>query len=144
MKQKLITFIALLICSKLYGQTLDDSTLKAIMKGNEYLVSLSDSMNFSAEIKPYYKSIINYINETKTNKSDWYLLTPTFQEKKKSILVSIYHVDGFRYILEANRIAHKKGDEVLGSAGIGNASGRDGELEIDKKTKKVIKFRFEE
>ena len=145
-----IIFIALSIflCSNSFGQAKKDSTMIQFIKCQKDFVALSDTANLPKEIQPYYESILDYLSKNNLNKNDYYVWTSFIEYGTDTIFIPIYHYDGFikkKELEDKDRELNKnrkKDDPIFVTDMNGNATGKDGNLEIDKRTKKVTSFKL--
>ncbi|GEM_PF-1950135 len=112
---------------------------------NEF-IGLRDLNKMSDSIKPFLSSINEFMTLRKMNYNRYWINTTSIIEDSTQMYIPIHHYDGFVFekeLQEKNIRANKdkKEEEPLTITDfVGNASGKDGYLEIDKKTKRVIGF----
>ena len=125
--KKLIIGISILFSIIANGQNQKDLTLfSSIQNGNNYL-SLKDSINLPNSISPYCNLIIDYFQDYQIDANDYFILKSSIVNADTVLTFSMYHFDGF---------ARKENSDPIK----GNASGKDGDIKIDIKNKKVISF----
>ncbi len=140
--QIIIAFAGIFICSQAFGQKKDAEILEYISH-KEGLVVLTDSSDLSVSIKPYQGIIMDYLAKNNLNTNDYYVWTSRIQKNNSTLIIPIYHYDGFKFVKEledqnaAAYKARKEGELITVTDFNGNASGKDGNLEIDLQTKKV-------
>ena len=145
---KKVPLIALLILlySISYGQTKKDSAIIQYIQTQAAYISLTDSTNIPGKLIPYYGLILDYMAKHKMNKNDYFIWISSIKDDTNSLTIPFCHYDGFvvkKGIEEKNKKAiknKKPGEPFTVTAFVGNASGRDGSLEIDKQLKKVVGF----
>lgn len=130
MKKILIFIPILLFCIQLHGQTKKDSTVIEFIKSNKSYVVLSDSASMPESVKDYYNCISKYFKRHRKVLDDYYVLSSRIEDDSTLISIPIYHYDGFKKQKEAN----DKNEKLLI---LGNLSGKDGYIKINKSTKKV-------
>ena len=88
------------------------------------------------------------MNKNKMPLNDYWILTPSVKEDSSSLSIPICHYDGFVFkkeLEQKNKDANKdrkEGEPMTVITFVGNASGKDGNLEIDKNTKIVLSFKL--
>ncbi len=146
MKKVLFLLSSTLFFSNLFGQVEKDSAIIEFIKTKKDFVLLTDTNFLPQTIIPYYESVANYMSKNKMNMNDYYVWTSYIKNQATSICIPICHYEGFKLLKdlknkdeEANK-NRKKNDPLIITDINGNVSGIDGDLEIDKKTKKVMRF----
>lgn len=149
MKKIIFLGLTIILSQNLLGQDnkLDSAVIEFIKSKKEF-VGVDDTSNLPAIVRSYYKSILNYLTDNKLDKKLYYISINYIQDKSESILVPLYHFAGFKKKLELENKDKDfnakiwKGEYPRTTNMMGNASGKDGNLEIDKKTKNIIGFTF--
>ena len=149
MKKTIFVGLTIILCLNVFGQDnkLDSAVIEFIKSQKEF-VGVVDTINLPAIVKPYYKSILDYLTENKLNKKLYYISVNYIQDKSESISIPLYHFNGFKKQLELENKDKEynekrpKGEYPRTTNMVGNASGKDGNLEIEKKTQKIIGFTF--
>ncbi len=142
MKELFIALSFMLLVSPTSAQSRLDPVIDYI-KAKKAFVPLLDTANYPVSIKPYYKPILSRFLNDATN---FYISTKGIEETSDLLSILVYHYRGFereKRFEDEDREANKdkKAGEPIQQSGLtGNASGKDGTLVIDKKTKEVIRF----
>ncbi len=142
MKELFIALSFTLLVSPTSAQSRLDPVIDYI-KAKKTFVPLLDTANHPVSIKPYYKPIFSRLLK---DASSFYISTKGIEETSDLLSISVYHYKGFerkKRLEDEDREANKskKAGEPMQMSGLaGNASGKDGTLVIDKKTKEVIRF----
>ena len=150
MKKVPLIVLLILLYSTSYGQTKKDSAIIQYIQTKAAYISLTDSTNIPGKLIPYYGLILDYLAKHNMNKSDYYIWISYIKDDTNSLTIPICHYDGFviiKGVEEENKKAFenkKPGEPYKVTQMVGNASGRDGSLEIDKQLKKVVGFRLSE
>ena len=144
----LLTILILLISISVHGQLKRDSTVINYIEVQREFVGLNDLNGIPDYIRPYLSSIEEYMNKNKMPLDEYWIWTSYIREDSNSLSIPICHYDGFVVIKELeqkNKDANKdrkEGEPMTVIAFKGNASGKDGNLEIDKNTKIVLSFKL--
>lgn len=131
-----------------YGQTEKDSIVIDFIKEQKEFVGLNELGSIPDSIIPYLDSVKDYMKMNKMNPDDYWIWTSYIQEDSNSVFIPLCHYDGFEFkknLEEQNKEANKdrkEGDLITVIDFNGNASGKDGHLQIEKSTKKVLSFRL--
>jgi len=142
MKELFIALSFMLFVSPTSAQSSLDPVIDYI-KAKKTFVPLLDTANHPVSIKPYYKLILSRFLKDASN---FYISTKGIKETSDLLSIPVYHYMGFerkKRLEDQDREANKnkKAGEPMQVSGLGgNASGEDGTLVIDKKTKEVIRF----
>ena len=140
--QLIIAFAGIFICSQAFGQKKDAEILEYISH-QEGLVVLTDLPNLAVSVMPYQEIIKEYLAKNNLTINDYYVWTSQIQKNNSTLTIPIHHYDGFKLRKEledqntAAYKARKEGELYMVKDFDGNASGKDGSLEIDLRTKKV-------
>jgi len=146
MKNVPLIVLLILLYSTSYGQAKKDSATIQYIQTQAAYISLTDSTIMPGQLIPYSGLILDYLAKHKMNKNDYYIWISYIQEDTNSLFIPICHYDGFvlkKEIEEKNKKAkenNKPGEPLTVIDFVGNASGRDGSLKIDKQLKKVVGF----
>ncbi|UTW65124.1 hypothetical protein KFE94_10575 [bacterium SCSIO 12643] len=141
-----LTFLILI--HNAYGQIEKDSTIINYINDQKEFVGFNNLDELPESIKPYLTTIKDYMANNKMDLNDYWFWTSYVQEDSSSIYIPICHYDGFVFkkdLEEKNIEANKdrKERELITVINFnGNASGKDGNLEIDRSTNKVLSFRL--
>lgn len=136
----------MLISISLYGQIERDSTIVNYIEVKSEFVGLNDLNRIPDCIRPYLSSIKEYMNKNLMPLNEYWIWTSYIQEDSNSLSIPICHYDGFVFqkeLEQKNKDANKdrkEGELMTVCASVGNASGKDGNLEINKNTKIVLSF----
>lgn len=151
LKLKYHTFIvALLLFSSFssLGQWQKDAKILKYIEAQNNFVSLLDTSQFAESLRPYSTSINAYFFIHKMDLGDYWIWTSYIEEDAHCIFIPICHYDGFVFKknLEEQNIAlnkeRKSTDPITVLDFNGNASTKDGTLEIDKMTHKVLSYKY--
>ena len=129
-----------------YGQIERDSTIINYIEVQSKFVGLNDLNRIPDDIKPYLNSIKEYMNKNKMPFNEYWIWTSYIKNDSNSLSIPICHYDGFvreKELEQKNKDANKdrkEGEPRAIITFVGNASGKDGTLQIDKKTKIVLSF----
>ncbi len=129
-----------------FGQVKKDPTVTKYIGEQKEFVRLSDLNKVHGSIKPYLNTIKDYMANNEMDINGYWIWTSYVQENSNSIFIPICHYDGFVFkknLEEKNEEAKKNrkaGDLETVITFNGNASGKDGNMEIDKTTNKVLSF----
>lgn len=140
--------LILLISISVYGQIERDSTVINYIEAQSEFVGLNDLNRIPQYIRPYINSIEEYMNKNKMHLNEYWIWTSYIQEDSTSLSIPICHYDGFviqKELEQKNKDANKdrkEGEPLKVIVSKGNASGKDGNLEIDKNTKIVLSFKL--
>ena len=131
-----------------YGQIEKDSTIINYINNQTEFIELNNLDGLPKSIKPYVSAIKDYMAVNKMNLSDYWIWNSYIEEDSDLIFIPICHYHGFVFKkdleeknIEANK-DRKEGKPLTVIDFNGNASGKDGILEIDKSTNKVLSFRL--
>jgi hypothetical protein len=144
----LLTLLILLISISAYSQIERDSTIINYIEVQSKYVELNDLNRIPDYIRPYLSSIKKYMNKNKMPLNEYWILTSSVKEDSNSLSIPICHYDGFvvrKEYEQKNKDANKdrkEGEPMTIIAFVGNAGGKDGNLEIDKNTKIVLSFKL--
>lgn len=151
LKLKYDTFIvALLLFSSFssLGQVKKDAKILKYIEAQTNFVNLTDTSQYAESLRPYSAAIIDYFSIHKMDLGDYWIWTSYIEEDAHSIFIPICHYDGFVFKknLEEQNIAlnkeRKSTDPITVVDFYGNASTKDGTLEIDKMTYKVLSYKY--
>lgn len=141
-----LTIMIWLMSISVYGQIERDSTIINYIEVQSKFVGLNDLNRIPDDIKPYLNSIKEYMNKNKMPFNEYWIWTSYIKEDSTSLSIPICHYDGFVRQMELelkNKDSDKnrnEGEPIPIFIFVGNASGKDGTLQIDKKTKIVLSF----
>lgn len=145
--KNILTFILLTISVSSFGQTTQkDSATLEFIKSKKNFVLLTDTVNLSPIVKPYYKIIADYLSMCKMEINDYYVYTNNIQSSDSILSIPIYNYYGFKKLKDLedkDKAANKKrkeGEYIMVTDIDGNVSGKDGNLEIDMRLKRIIRF----
>jgi hypothetical protein len=142
MKKIIIIGLIIFASSNLFAQISKDSTVLNFIKSKHKYIALTDSSNLSDTIKLFYNNILDYLS---TSANDYYVDTSNIKIDSLYVNIPIYHYDGFKKGKELQDRADsinkdkKVGDQMFYIT-LGNASGKDGFLVIDKRTRKILRI----
>lgn len=144
----LVTIITFLISFSVPGQEEKDSLVIGFIKAKSEYIGLNELHKIPATIKPYIDLVKDYMIQNKMNPDDYWIWTSYIRENSNSIWIPICHYDGFVFEKrlesenkEANKYRNEEAPIVVMDYN-GNASGKDGNIEIDKKTETVLSFKL--
>ncbi len=136
-------------CSHLFGQTKKDPAVIEYIRSKKYFIPLTDTANLPLMIRPYCDGVFSFMSEHRMDKNDYYVSINHIKNQAVSLSIPIIHYDGFKKLKEEagnDRDTNKNEIEgqfvYSGSTTTGNLSGKDGTLEIDKNTKRVLSFKI--
>jgi hypothetical protein len=144
----LLTILILLSSISVFGQIEKDSTIINYIKVQSEYVELNDLNRIPDNIRPYLSSVKEYMNKNKMPLNEYWIWTSYIKEDSNSLSIPICHYNGFVFkkeLEEKDKKANenkKPGEPLRVTDFVGNASGKDGNLEIDKNTKIVLSFKL--
>ncbi len=130
----------------MYGQIERDSTIVNYIENQNEFTGLNDMNGIPDSIRSYFNSVKDYMNKNNMDLADYWIWTSHIQEDSNSISIPICHYSGFVFMKELEEKNknenkdRKTGEPITVIDFNGNMSGKDGNLEIEKKTKKVLSF----
>lgn len=131
-----------------FGQVKKDAKNLKYIEAQNNFVSLLDTSQLAESLRPYSTAITDYFSIHKMDLGDYWIWTSYIEEDAHSIFIPICHYDGFVFKknLEEQNIAlnkeRKSTDPLTVMDFNGNASTKDGTLEIDKMTYKVVSYKY--
>jgi hypothetical protein len=146
----LLTALIFLISFTVYGQIEKDSVVVNYIESQSEFIGLNDLSRIPESIKPYIKSIKDYMGKNLMHPDDYWICSSSIQEDSNPISIPIRHYNTFvcvKEVEEKNEEAKKNRQEdgsYLVAVQNGNISGKDGTLEIDKSSKEVLSFKLGE
>lgn len=140
-----LLFSTLFIAFSSLGQTEKVSAVEKYIESKGHFVRLNDPNKIPKSIQPYLESVKTYMAANHLELNQYWVSTIDIKEDSANISIPVYHYDGFERIkeLEEEYKEAKKNakDGVITVTDLmGNASGKDGHIEIVKSTKKVFRF----
>jgi hypothetical protein len=133
-----------------FGQIEKDSTIIKYINVQSEFVRLNDLNRIPDNIRPYLSSVYEYMKKNKMPLEEYWIWTSCIKEDSNLLSIPLCHYNGFvakKELELKNKDANKgrkEGEPMKVTVQVGNLSGKDGNLEIDKKSKIVLRFRLME
>jgi len=128
----------------------EDSSVINYIRQQERFVAITDKEELPTTVQIYYDEILSFLSKDTTGINNYYVDTTSVVNERATVSIPIYHYDGFKRekeIKDRNSIETMWMQLRTGNTNVvivtdinGNLSGKDGALEISKKTKKVLRF----
>ncbi len=157
MKRNLVIIIFLFLSSNLFAQNVAHEELMLFMTQHPDYVSFQDPQLLDTKVKDYYAHVKEFLDSKNEKIEDYYVKTDMIFEKLiqggditdgSTLSFPIFHIDTFRALLKLKKENLTKYNELNTGKNsaypiVGNASGKDGWMEINYSTK-LVKFTLAE
>lgn len=117
----------------------------ALMRIHDNYAPIANKKNAPKHIRPYHKTISSYMLANNLNIGDYYASLQAAPALNGHTNILIYHFDSFAQLDSLKNMKIESGQKnPSGFAGyLHNPSGKDAQLLIDPKTKKVVAYNIQ-
>lgn len=147
MKHFFVGFILIFsVC--VYAQTEKSPVIIKYINAQEEFVGLNNLDKLPKSVRDYLTAIKDYMVSSKMDLNDYWVWTSYIEEDSNTISIPLCHYDGFVFkreleeeSIEVNK-DRKEGEQLIVIDFNGNASGKDGNLRINKFSRKVLSYKL--